>query len=40
LSGVIVSETKKYLTEGDIDEIAEHQAILVDEKGKVISKDV
>jgi len=40
LSGVIVSETKKYLTEGDIDQIAEHQAILVDEKGRVISGDV
>lgn len=38
LSGVIVSETKKYLTEGDIDEIAEHQALLVDEKGNIISE--
>lgn len=36
LSGVIMSETKKYLKDGDIEDIAEHQALLVDEKGKVI----
>ena len=36
LSGVIVSETKKYLKDGTVEDIAEQQALLVDEKGKVI----
>lgn len=36
LSGVIAKETKKYLVDGDIDDIAEEQAINVNESGEIV----